>query len=70
MTWHVVIGANLVRALLRAGDRGVVLDDLSLGRRERLAGLPGSIGSFVFRAVRVLLKEPSHAAPQTACHPG
>jgi len=46
MTWHVVtggagfIGANLVRALLRAGDRVVVVDDLSLGRREHLAGLP------------------------------
>jgi UDP-glucose 4-epimerase len=46
MTWHVVtggagfIGTNLVRALVRAGGRVVVVDDLSLGRREYLAGLP------------------------------
>src|SRR3954470_18891417 len=45
MAWHVVtggagfVGANLVRALSQAGDQVVVVDDLSLGRREHLAGL-------------------------------
>ena len=45
MTWHVVtggagfIGANLVRRLVQTGGRVVVVDDLSLGRREHLAGL-------------------------------
>jgi UDP-glucose 4-epimerase len=40
--WHVIIGgagfigANLVRALLWAGGRVMVVDDLSLGRRENI----------------------------------
>ncbi|TMA72736.1 MAG: SDR family oxidoreductase [Deltaproteobacteria bacterium] len=34
------IGSNLVDALVRRGDRVRVLDDLSTGRRENLAGQP------------------------------
>jgi UDP-N-acetylglucosamine/UDP-N-acetyl-alpha-D-glucosaminouronate 4-epimerase len=34
------IGSNLVDALVRRGDRVRVLDDLSTGRRENLAGVP------------------------------
>ncbi|MCB4825482.1 NAD-dependent epimerase/dehydratase family protein [Roseicella aerolata] len=49
MTWHVVtggagfIGANLVRRLVQTGGRVVVVDDLSLGRREHLAGLADTL---------------------------
>ncbi len=32
------IGSNLVDALLARGDRVTVLDDLSTGKRENLAG--------------------------------
>lgn len=34
------IGANLARRLVAAGDRVRILDDLSVGHREYLAGLP------------------------------
>ncbi len=35
------IGSELVRQLAARGERVVVIDDLSTGRRENLAGLPG-----------------------------
>ena len=35
------IGSALVSRLSRAGERVLVLDDFSTGRRERVAGLPG-----------------------------
>ena len=45
------IGSSLVERLLRLGDSVRVLDDLSSGRRENLAGLPGrldvTVGSIV-----------------------
>src|SRR5712675_2277540 len=45
MTWHVItggagfVGVNLAGALLARGDRVFVIDDLSLGRQEHVAGL-------------------------------
>lgn len=38
------IGSNLTAALVEAGDDVGVIDDLSTGRRENLAGLEGSVG--------------------------
>ncbi|MFT5432221.1 MAG: UDP-glucose 4-epimerase, partial [Myxococcota bacterium] len=37
------IGSNLVRALLKRGDKVRILDDLSSGRRENLAGIESDV---------------------------
>ena len=37
------IGSSIAEALLTRGDRVVVLDDFSSGRRENLEGLPGKV---------------------------
>ena len=37
------IGSHLVAALLARGDRVVVLDDFSTGRRQNLSGMAGQL---------------------------
>ena len=46
------IGGHLVRLLLARGDDVIVIDDLSTGRRENLAGLPSDRLKFLEGTVR------------------
>ena len=46
------IGSELVRQLVARGDRAVVVDNLTNGRRENLAGLPAGAAELVVADVR------------------
>ena len=50
------IGGHLVRELLARGDQVTVIDDLSTGRRENLAGLPSDRLEFLEGTVRTCLQ--------------
>ena len=54
MTWLITggagyIGAHIVLAMREAGERVVVLDDLSSGEASRIAGVPLTVGSILDR---------------------
>ena len=53
------IGSHLVEQLVARGDRVVVVDNFSTGRRENLAGVPAS-------QVTVVVQDVSHALPELA----
>jgi len=63
------IGSNLVDALVRRGDRVRVLDDLSTGRRENLAGQPAVevvVGALLRSAERLPGPRESSTRPRFA----
>ncbi len=62
------IGSHLVEHLVRRGDRVIVIDDLSTGRRENLDGVDGSRVTFIEGAVAEALPDLDPSALDAIYH--
>ncbi len=62
------IGSHLVEHLVRRGDRVIVIDDLSTGRRENLDGIDGSRVTFIEGAVAEALPDLDPSALDAIYH--
>jgi UDP-glucose 4-epimerase len=62
------IGSNLVDALVARGEEVVVVDDLSTGRRENLAGSPAELARLDITEATALSRAVNEASPDRIFH--